>query len=121
MGNGKTAIAVRMETVKDIFEQNKKALQEAVPRHIGADRLMRTALTSIRKTPDLLQCTPASLLSCVLQSAAVGLEPDTGLGEAYLIPYKTTATQGRKQNLVGSCVGLGQVAPASGPPTGPGW
>ena len=40
----------------------------------------------------MLQCEPASFLAALLQSATLGLEPNTPLGHSYLIPYGKEAT-----------------------------
>ena len=73
-------------------ESVKKALGEMLPKHMDAERFKRVAMNCLRKNPKLLQCTPASFLSALLQCAAVGLEPDTPLGNAYLIPYGKEVT-----------------------------
>jgi len=36
----------------------------------------------------LKQCTPMSFLAALMNAAQLGLEPNTPLGQAYLIPYK---------------------------------
>lgn len=56
----------------------------ALPKHMTPDRMARIALTQLRKNPKLAQCTAASLGACVLQAAAMGLEPDGR--RAHLIP-----------------------------------
>lgn len=64
----------------------------ALPKHLTADRLLRVAMTSIQRTPKLLDCTPKSLLACIMTCAQLGLEPDQFLGQAYLIPYGDVCT-----------------------------
>jgi recombination protein RecT len=63
------------------------AIKAALPQHITADRMTRIALTAVRQTPQLLNCDQMSLLGAIMTSAQLGLEPNTPLGEAYLIPY----------------------------------
>ncbi len=53
-----------------------------------AERFSRICVTEMRKNPDLMKCTPVSVLSCLIQSAQLGLEPGNGLGHAYLIPFR---------------------------------
>jgi recombination protein RecT len=48
----------------------------------------RIAMTSVQRTPALQECTPASIVGCVIQSAQLRLEPDGVLGQAFLVPYK---------------------------------
>lgn len=76
------------ESIAAMVETNKAALGAALPAHMRADRMARVILSSIRKNEKLQKCTKQSLVACMLQCSALGLEPDNGLGHAYLIPYK---------------------------------
>lgn len=58
----------------------------ALPRHISPDRMARILVTALRTTPKLDQCTPVSFMGNVMQLAQLGLEPNTPLGHAWLIP-----------------------------------
>ncbi len=68
-------------------------LGECTPQSfIGSDvltpeRFSRMVLTAITKTPKLGECTPQSFIGSMLTAAQLGLEPNTPLGQAYLIPY----------------------------------
>lgn len=62
-------------------------IQRALPKHMNADRIARLALTAVRNTPKLLQTDQQSFLAALMQSSQLGLEPNTPLGQAYLIPY----------------------------------
>lgn len=70
-----------------LSDQFKKQLALAIPKHLNADRLARIAATELRKTPALLNTTEASFMGAVMQSAQLGLEPGSALGQAYLVPY----------------------------------
>lgn len=63
-------------------------ISTALPAHIKPERLARIALTEFRKTPQLANCDPKSFLGAVIQCAQLGLEPGSGLGHAYLLPFK---------------------------------
>jgi len=84
----------REQEVQDILKDKKvlEALLEVLPKHLDTNRFARIALGSLRRNPKLLQCTPQSFLTSLLQCAALGLEPDTPLGHAYLIPYGKEST-----------------------------
>ena len=60
--------------------------QQIAPTHFNTERFQRIALSEIRKNPKLLECNIPSLMSAVLQSVKLGLEPGL-LGQAYLVPY----------------------------------
>lgn len=82
-------IQQRIATVRGLLEKAKPQIQMALPRgYLTVDRMTRIAMTSIQRTPRLLECDPVSLVGAVIQSAQLGLEPDGVLGQAYLIPYK---------------------------------
>ena len=65
-------------------------LKMALPKHFTAERFARIVVTQLRKVPKLAQCTQASLWSCILDCAQLGLEPDGR--KAHLIPYGDTCT-----------------------------
>lgn len=75
-------------TVRDLLEKSKKQIQMALPGHMNADRMLRVAMTSVQKNPVLLDCHPITLVGAIIQAAQLGLEPDNGTGEAYLIPFR---------------------------------
>lgn len=60
----------------------------ALPKHVTAERLLRIALTEVRKNPKLAECDTASFLGAIMQCAQLGLEPGGSMGHAYLIPFK---------------------------------
>lgn len=68
----------------------KKQVAMALPKHVTADRFARFALTAMRRTPKLLECSQESVLNCMMQLSQFGLEPDGR--RAHLIPYKQECT-----------------------------
>ncbi len=98
----------RNKQVRAILERQKDQIAMALPRHISVDRMLRVVLTSIRRTPKLLECDQMSLLGAVMEAAQLGLEPDGVLGHAYLVPY------GKKVQLIPGYKGLIDLARRSG-------
>src|SRR5262245_12059070 len=84
------------------------SLQAALPKHLTAARMIRVVLGAMQRTPELLNCTPESVLVAIMQSAALGMEPDGILGQGYLIPY------GRQCQFIIGYRGLCQLARQSG-------
>lgn len=84
---------VDSKVVAQFFAANKKSMMAVLPKHVSADRMTRIALSALRTTPKLMQCTTESLMGAVLQLSQLGLEPNTMLGHAYLIPFNN-----RRQN-----------------------
>ncbi len=69
--------------IKVMEPQIKKALPEV----ITPERFTRMALSALNTTPKLNECTPMSFLAALMNAAQLGLEPNTPLGQAFLIPY----------------------------------
>jgi recombination protein RecT len=82
----------KMATVRDLLTKMKDQIALAVPRHVDPERLARVALTTIQKTPRLMECTERSLLGAIMDAAQLGLDVDGILGHAYLVPYKVRGT-----------------------------
>jgi recombination protein RecT len=64
----------------------------ALPKHLNPDRMTRIVLTALRTTPALLECDRFSFAAAIIQAAQLGLEVNTPLGHAYLIPRKKAVT-----------------------------
>lgn len=75
-----------------LLDNMKNEIARALPKHMTPDRMARVALTALRTTKDLAQCTPQSFAASIMTLSQLGLEPSTPLGHAYLIPRKTKGT-----------------------------
>lgn len=67
-------------------------IEKALPSVITPERFTRMTLTALSSNPKLAQCTPKSFLGAMMNAAQLGLEPNTPLGQAYLIPYNNHGT-----------------------------
>ena len=76
-------------TVLGFLEKKKDEFTKVIPKHMSADRMMRLALSAINTTPHLSECTIQSVAVSLMACSALGLEPNTPLGHAYLIPYNS--------------------------------
>lgn len=85
----------QFENVKKFLTSPKamEGLAMALPKHITKEKMARVAITAILRTPDLLKCTPVSIMDAVLQASQLGLLPDGVLGHGYILPYKNNKTQ----------------------------
>jgi recombination protein RecT len=86
----------------------KKQMAAALPRNITPERLARVALSAVQRVPKLLECDSKSFLGAIMACAALGLEPDGLLGQAYLVPF------GGKCTLIPGYQGLMKLARQSG-------
>lgn len=79
-------------TLKDWIASYEGEIAKALPSVITPERFSRMAMTALTKTPKLAECTPASFVGALLTAAQLGLEPNTPLGQAYLIPFRNGKT-----------------------------
>lgn len=76
------------KSMKLFIKSMEPQIMAALPKTITAERFSRICMTAISQTPALAECTPASFAGAMMTAAQLGLEPNSPLGQAYLIPYK---------------------------------
>lgn len=75
-------------TMKAYITRMKGEIAKALPSVMTPERFTRIVTSAISTTPQLAQTTPQSFLGAMMTAAQLGLEPNTPLGQAYLLPYK---------------------------------
>ena len=75
-------------TIVDMVKALEPEIRRALPAVLTPERFTRMALSAINNTPELANCTPMSFIAALMNAAQLGMEPNTPLGQAYLIPYK---------------------------------
>lgn len=106
----------QVQTVKDLLS-NKNAAQQlasVAAKHLNPERMMRSLANAARTTPKLLECDPMSLLGGLMSCAAMGLEPNTPLGHAYLIPFRNNRKGITEVQLIAGYKGYADMAFRSG-------
>ena len=104
MGNEIIATPKRpLQTLEQLVIGMHKQMESVLPKHLSPDRMARLAVTALRTTPKLAACTPASFLSSIMACSALGLEPNTPLGQAYLIPFDNNRKVGNEWQKVSEC------------------
>lgn len=83
---GETKLTKSM-SIADLIKAMEPEIKKALPEVITPERFTRMALSALNTTPKLRECTPMSFLAALMNAAQLGLEPNTPLGQAYLIPY----------------------------------
>lgn len=68
----------------------RPTIDQLIPDHLDADRLIRGALVACVRDPKLMQCSPESIVNSIVQAAQLGLEINSALGSAYLVPFGKT-------------------------------
>lgn len=81
-----------MKCTNGLQKEISKALPAAVKASMSPERFARIAISAIQKTPKLAETSPQSFMISLMQAAQLGLEPNSPLGQAYLIPYGNETT-----------------------------
>ena len=76
-------------SIADTIRAMEPEIRKALPAVITPERFTRMALSALNTNKQLMECTKLSFITALMNSAQLGLEPNTPLGQAYLIPYKS--------------------------------
>lgn len=101
-------------SVAAFFEANKASIKAVLPAHINPERMLKISLGAIRTTPKLMECTIESLFGAVVQCAQLGLEPNTAMGHAYLLPFNNRKANRTDVQLIVGYKGMLDLARRSG-------
>lgn len=69
------------------IKQMEGAVKRALPSVMTPERFTRIAVSALSTTPKLAECHPMTFIGAMMTAAQLGLEPNTPLGQAYLIPF----------------------------------
>ncbi len=73
--------------IADMIKAIEPEIKKALPAVMTPERFTRIALSALNTTPKLGECSQMSFLAALMNAAQLGLEVNTPLGQAYLIPY----------------------------------
>lgn len=79
--------APEQKTMQQYIKSMEGEIAKALPSVITPERFTRIVLSAISVNPKLGDCSPASFLGAMMTSAQLGLEVNTPLGQAYVLPY----------------------------------
>jgi len=97
-----------IEIVRGMIFERMEELGKVLPKSMDRERFVRSTLIALSKSPNVLACTPNSILRCLLEAASEGLEPTGLFGGAWLVPFGNVCT------LIRSYVGLCKLVRRSG-------
>lgn len=83
----KDLAVVKKKELQSMVTRMAPQIAKALPNVITPERFTRLALSAISGNKELAACTQESFLGAMMTAAQLGLEPNTPLGQAYLIPY----------------------------------
>lgn len=104
-------MAPETKTLAHQIAEMQQEFQRAMPRGVEATQLVRDALTCLRATPDLAQCSAPSVLGGLMTCAQLGLRPGVaGLGHAWLLPMWNSRERRKDATLVIGYKGYQELA-----------
>jgi recombination protein RecT len=74
-------------SLEQFVTKNAQQFAIVLPKHMNPERMTRLAVSAIRTTRHLGDCSLPSFASALMACSVLGLEPNTPLGHAYLIPF----------------------------------
>ena len=106
----------QVQNVREMLvnEQAQQQLSAVAAGHMRPERMMRLMANAMRTTPQLGECDPLSLLGSMMTCASLGIEPNTPLGHAYLIPFKNKRKNITEVQLILGYKGMIDLARRSG-------
>lgn len=98
MANDNKALTTQKNDLNRFLIQNAKQIAAALPvtvaRFLTPERIIKILMVAVSRTPKLLQVEKGMLLRAVMDIAQLGLEPNSPLGHAYLVPFKNNKRGG---------------------------
>ena len=82
------AAPAKAKTMQQHIKAMEGEIRKALPSVMTPERFTRIVLSAISVNPQLGACTPNSFLGAMMTSAQLGLEVNTPLGQAYVLPYR---------------------------------
>lgn len=76
------------KTMQQYVQQMQGEIAKALPSVMTPERFTRITLSALSANPQLAQTTQNSFLGAMMTAAQLGMEPNTPLGQAYLIPFR---------------------------------
>lgn len=75
-------------TMQAYVKKMEGEIKKALPSVLTPERFTRITLSALSTNAKLQETTPQSFLGAMMTAAQLGLEPNTPLGQAYLIPFR---------------------------------
>jgi recombination protein RecT len=78
----------KMIVFRDLLDQKYAVIQSVMHQSLQPHMLTRLALMAMGQQPDLLLCTPTSVLQSVMTAAELGLRPGGARAQIHFVKYK---------------------------------
>jgi len=81
----------KVEIFQGIIDSKRIDIANVLPDGMSVDKFIMQSRIAYGANPDLQKCSPYTFLSACMLSAQMGLEPNTNLGQSYIIPFGNKA------------------------------
>ncbi len=86
--------------LQEFLKKHENDFALVAPTHIKPDRLVRLGISACKRNPELLNCHMPTIVGGLLEAASLGLEVNSSLGEAYMVPFKNNNTRRTEAQLI---------------------
>ena len=80
--------------LRSLLETKRDSFAASLPKHVTADRIIKTMLVAANRIPKLMECTQSSIIETISRAAELGLDLSGTLGEAYPVPFSNKMGNG---------------------------
>lgn len=88
VSNSAIGTGAKAPGMQDYIKKMEGEIRKALPSALTPERFTRITLSALSGNQKLQETTPQSFLGAMMTAAQLGLEPNTPLGHAYLIPFR---------------------------------
>lgn len=75
-------------TFLDLLNSKRGQIERVLPKHLKPEWMLQIAVNAWSRNPGLKECTPESVVSCIVQASELGLPPCGTVALAHLVPFK---------------------------------
>ena len=79
--------------MKQLIVKMKNDIKDALPSGMCPERFQKSAIYAFNSNSKLKSCEPMTFIAAIMHCAQLGLEPNTPLGQAYLIPQNINGVE----------------------------
>jgi recombination protein RecT len=89
-------------TLQEAFESQELLLriQQSLPEHMNPQRMLRVFVQAVSRSPNILKVDMRQAIGAFLTCSQLGLEPNTPLQHAHLIPFERTRWDSQRRERV---------------------
>lgn len=112
MNEDQQLIRPAMTTLSDVLKKRQRTIESILGRSMNQARFLSLISAALQTTPALMECTPLSVINCVIAAGQMGVE--IRKNSAYLVPFKNPRYNRTDCNLLVDYRGKISIAHRSG-------